>query len=128
MFILSFSLFHLSWAILVHHLWNCASSGGPSMEGLASDWTFGDCCWLQHLVAAPAAKITPLNKPKLLHTALLSAQSPVQVGCKKPTLKKIDKLGIMDQNVPTMLKACKDVLNLVWSSNSSFPFFSSFDR
>ena len=72
--------------------WIRASSGGASGSLQLTGLLVTGCSTFGFpSVAAPAAKITPLNQTKtvaLPTSALLSpaAQSPVQVGRKKPTL------------------------------------------
>ena len=108
------------------------TSGGASAGWeVASEWTFGDCCstfCFPASVAAPAAKITPLLKPKLLCTAALPtsallsppAQSPVQLGCKKLACAENENLEVGAKGTNQLhALSCKGVFNFLYNSNLS---------
>ena len=106
-----------------------------SLRELAIDWTFGD--WLQHLLLPQCSRPRCQNYPPqpnqncfctvaLPTSALLSpaAQSPVQVGRKKPTL--LNQNQNLEQKVRRQLHFAISFFNL--SSPSLFFFGFSVDR
>ena len=83
----------------MHHLWNCASSGGAGSLQLTGLLVTGCSTFCFPSVAAPAAKITPLKQTKtvpLLHCPPLHC-------CHQPP-KVLSKLVVRSRPCSTKIK------------------------